>query len=195
MAEPDEVEGPDESPAAIEAQLGRVLGMFEAPAFARRGADLEQALDAQEKRLAARRDELLAGVRLRLRQWSLCATGPDDGAPELPGPLASLWEAAGAPPPSWASRPAGSGRRRAVARDLRDSVGRFNARWTAALAAVDLGPINRMIDRYNRYYLLEKECLIGSGRVAARLFAPRDPVTAESLLERFPLLPEPGSQS
>lgn len=40
--------------------------------------------------------------------------------------------------------------------ELADSVRRFNARWQQFLAALDLDPVNDLIDGYNRYYLLER---------------------------------------
>ncbi len=42
-----------------------------------------------------------------------------------------------------------------------------------------------MIDQYNRYYVLEKECSLGSARLAARHFTPKPPLTREALLERL----------
>ncbi len=89
----------------------------------------------------------------------------------------------------WADTPASPRRRLAVARDLASSVERFNRRWAAFLDELNLGPINAMIDNYNRYYLLEKECVFGSSRVAARNFQPLRPVTLDRLREEHPLLP------
>ena len=48
-----------------------------------------------------------------------------------------------------------------------------------------------MIDQYNRYYVLEKECVMGSARLAARHFTPVERVTKPSLLEEHPALPVP----
>ena len=59
---------------------------------------------------------------------------------------------------------------RTVARDLIASVERFNKRWGQFLEALNLDPINQMIDQYNTYYVLEKECVMGSPRLAARHF-------------------------
>ena len=106
--------------------------------------------------------------------------------------IAALWPAAGAEPPSWAARPAPGRRRNAIARDLVASVERFNRRWARFLDELDIGPINAMIDRYNHYYLLEKECVLGSARLAARHFIPRPRLTREGLLARHPLLPAPA---
>ena len=48
-----------------------------------------------------------------------------------------------------------------------------------------------MIDHYNRYYVLEKECVMGSGRLAARFFTPIPLLTPAQLLQDHPLLPVP----
>jgi hypothetical protein len=48
-----------------------------------------------------------------------------------------------------------------------------------------------MIDQYNRYYVLEKECVLGSSRLAARHFVPKARLTAEALLAAHPVLPVP----
>src|SRR5207249_10288943 len=94
-------------------------------------------------------------------------------------------------PPAWAARLAPIRRRRAIARDLVASVERFNRRWARFVGELDLGPFNRMIDQYNHYYVLEKECVLGSSRLAARHFVPRARLTAESLLAQYPVLPVP----
>jgi hypothetical protein len=131
-------------------------------------------------------------VRLRLRQWASVATGPDDWRDVFAGPVAPLYELAGAEPPEWTDCPAPDRRRRAVARDLAASVARFNRRWSQALDAMKLDSLNTKIEQYNRYYLLEKECVFGSARLAARYFVPQAPVSRESVLARLPLLPEVG---
>jgi hypothetical protein len=51
--------------------------------------------------------------------------------------------------------------------------------------------VNRLVDRYNRYYVLEKECTLRSARLAARHFEPKPRVSHDALLERYPPLPLP----
>jgi hypothetical protein len=70
-------------------------------------------------------------------------------------------------------------------------VTRFNNRWAAALDQLNLAPVNRMIDQYNRYYVLEKECVLGSARLAQRHFTPRMHVSSTALSEEYPPLPVP----
>jgi hypothetical protein len=93
--------------------------------------------------------------------------------------------------PKWATRPASSWRLWSIARDLVTSVERFNRRWLEHLDKVDLSPVNRMVDNYNKYYLLEKECSLGSARLAARNFVPKVHVTLDEIRNEFPTLPLP----
>ncbi|RUL87784.1 hypothetical protein [Tautonia sociabilis] len=186
--EPEDATGPLGS---VEAEIQQMLGLFDAPSFSRRGQDLEDAITRLHGRCARARSGMLEMVVLRLRQWASVATGPDDWDDVLEGPVAPLWPIAGAPDPSWADSPAPGRRRRAVARDLAASVERFNRRWSRFVRGLDLGPVNRRIEAYNRYYILEKECALGSHRLATRFFQPYDPLSADLLLDRHPPLPAP----
>lgn len=174
-----------------DSETRQLLGLFDVPAFARRGQDLEYTLARLHARCARERAAMLEMVRTRLRQWAAVATGPDDWAVAFTAPIVPLWEAAGAEPPAWAARPAPARRRRAVARDLAASVDRFNRRWPKFLDGLDLDAINATIDRYNRNYLLEKECALKSARLAARHFTPRPRLTREGLLDQYPTLTAP----
>jgi len=176
-------------PGRDEAELNELLGLFDMPAFARRGADLEYALRRLHARLARDRAGMLDMVRLRLRQWAAAATGPGDWPGVFRGPVDALYALAGASPPEWAARPATDRRRRAAARDLAASVGRFNRRWADRLDTLPLDGLNRQVEHYNRYYVLEKECVLGSARLAARHFVPRPMVTREDLRADHPPLP------
>jgi hypothetical protein len=135
---------------------------------------------------------MLDMVRLRLRQWAAAAPGPEADRGYFGESIARLWALAEADAPRWAARPGSRWRLRAIARDLVASIERFNRRWADYLDAVDLAPINQQVDHYNRYYLLEKECSLGSPRLAARHFEPRRRVSLDELRAEFPLLPSPG---
>jgi hypothetical protein len=174
-----------------DAELKELLGLFDAPAFVRRGQDLEHALAWLHARCRRDRDALLEMVRLRLRQWAEVATGPDDWGGTLAAPIAALWPLCGAATPAWAVHPGPPRRRRAVARDLVASVNRFNRRWSEFLGQLNLAPVNTMIDQYNRYYVLEKECVLGSARLAQRHFTPRAQVSRAELTRMYPQLPVP----
>jgi hypothetical protein len=186
----DEVD--DSTPfMSTETEIKELLGLFDAPAFARRGVDLEYALERLHARCRRQRGQLLEMVPLRLRQWAAVATSSDDLAGTFATPVAPLWALCEAAPPAWALQPAPPRRRRAIARDLVASVTRFNRRWSAFLDELNLAPVNRMIDQYNRYYVFEKECVVGSARLAARFFTPRAHLTRRDLAQEYPLLPVP----
>jgi hypothetical protein len=174
----------------IETEIKEMMGLFDAPAFARRGQELEEMLRRVDARCRQARVDRLEMVRVRLRQWTRVATGPEDPA-IFAASIEPLWPLSGAEPPQWASVPAPRHRRRAVARDLVAAVERFNRRWTEFLETLNLGPANVVIDHYNRYYVLEKECVMGSGRLAARFFTPVPLLTPAQLLRDHPLLPVP----
>ncbi len=183
----------DTSPvvSSDEADLNELIGLFDAPAFARRGHDLEYALKRLHLRLAREQSAMLDMVRLRLRQWAALASGPEDISGVFPSSIAPLYAMTGAESPVWAGVSGSARRRRAVARDLVASLERFNRRWLQFLNALTLDSVNRQIDHYNRYYVLEKECVIGSARLAARLFVPKVPLSRESLLVDYPTLTVP----
>ena len=176
----------------VEAEIKELLGLFDVPAFARRGQDVEYALARLRSRLNGHRAALLDMVRLRLRQWAAAAR-PESESRVFLDPIAPLWPLTGSDPPRWADRSASSWRLRSIARDLVASVERFNRRWIAQVDAVDLSLVNRQVDDYNRYYLLEKECSLGSARLAARNFVPKVRVTLDDLRGRIPDVagPEP----
>ena len=76
-------------------------------------------------------------------------------------------------------------------RALQASVARFNRRWSAFIADLDLSEVNRRRDGYNRYYLIEKECAVGSPRIAAIGFRRQPPLTAGDVQAALPLLVMP----
>jgi hypothetical protein len=177
--------------ANFEAEVKEVMGLFDLPAFARRGQDLQLALSRLHERCRAARGSMLDMVRLRLRQWAAAVTGPASWSSVLAGSIEPLWPLAQAAPPHWANSSAPIHRQRQVARDLIDSVLRFNRRWTHYLDHLNLAPTNLVIEEYNRYYLIEKECVMGSPRLASRYFTTIPTVTTQMLHRDHPILPVP----
>jgi hypothetical protein len=175
----------------IETEIKEMMGLFDAPAFARRGMEVDEVLRRIDARCRQARDERLDMVRVRLRQWSRVAIGPDDWASVFTTTIEPLWPLSEAEPPEWSATPAPRHRRLAVARDLIAAVDRFNRRWLEFLGSINVGPVNGVIDHYNRYYVLEKECVMGSSRLAARFFSPMPLLTTDRLLRDHPLLPVP----
>jgi hypothetical protein len=176
----------------VDTEIKELLGLFDVPAFARRGQDLEYALARLRLRAHRRREDMLDMVRLRLRQWAAAASGPEADLGYFDASIAPLWQLASAGDPKWATRPATRWGLRAIARDLVASLERFNRRWAEYLDGIDLAPINRQVEHYNRYYLLEKECSLGSARLAARHFVPKERVSLDELRAELPPLPVPG---
>lgn len=174
-----------------ETEMKELLGLYDVPAFARRGQDLEYALDRISARFRRERGLMLEMVRLRLKQWTAAAEGPATALAVFVGPMDRLWPLVEAPPPVWAERAGTSRKLKTVARDLVASLERFNRRWVRFVEETPLDSINLMIERYNRYYLLEKECSLGSARLASRYFIPRAKISHASVLEIFPPLPIP----
>jgi hypothetical protein len=72
--------------------------------------------------------------------------------------------------------------------ELAESLDLFNRRWSRFLNSLDLDDVNQLIDGYNRWYVLEKECVVGSHRVARQGFEPLEPLTSSSLEAIYPLL-------
>ncbi len=185
-------ENEDESPLGdVETELKELLGLFDAPAFARRGMDLEHAMARLDARCRRERQAMLEMVRLRLKQWAAAASGPETAGEVFARPIDGLWPLADAPAPIWSDRDAPPRKLRSTARELVASIERFNRRWRRFLDGLNYEPVNGLIERYNRYYLLEKECTLRSARLAARHFEPKPRVSGETLRERHPTLPIP----
>lgn len=186
----------DDTPATlggdIETEIKEMMGLFDAPSFARRGLELEEMLRRVDLRCRQARTERLEMVRLRLKQWAGVASGPDDSAAIFASPIDPLWPLSGAEPPRWVPYPAPRRRQLTVARDLIASVERFNRRWDEFLGAINLQAANTVIDHYNRFYVIEKECVMGSGRLAARFFTPVPLLTVEEIRRGHPMLPVPS---
>jgi hypothetical protein len=175
----------------IEADVKELMGLFDLPAFARRGQDVEAAVRRLHERCEKTRGAMLDMVRVRLRQWRGAAAGPESWRGVFTSSIEPLWALAGAAPPRWAESDASIKRRRGVASDLISATIRFNRRWLEALDHLNLEPTNFVIEQYNRYYLLEKECVMGSAKLAARHFTPMPLVSKPTLLTDHPVLPVP----
>ena len=187
-------EDPEDSAPTVrvDTEIKELLGLFDAPAFARRGQDLEYALKRIHARCLQEREETLEMVRLRIRQWSRVAAGLEDWRDVFIGPIDTLFDHARFQPATWAARAVPVRQKRTVARDVVASVRRFNGKWRQFLESLNLGPTNQVIDQYNKYYVFEKECVMGSARLASRYFSPVPQLSFDNLLLEYPLLPVPG---
>ncbi len=175
----------------VEAEIKEIMGLFDAPEFARRGLELEDLVKRLHDRCRRARADRLNMVHLRLRQWARAVSGPEEWSGVFVSSLEPLWALSGAEAPRWAVVSASIRQQRSIAGDLVAAVLRFNQRWLEFLDRLNLEPANLVIDQYNRYYLIEKECVLGSARLAARFFRPVPRLTREQLLRDHPLLPVP----
>jgi hypothetical protein len=171
-----------------------VAAQYDAPAYVRRARAVEGAFQDLTERCRRQRDEWLFGVRFHLAELR---AGVDSWAALsdlLAGEtdirvLRELHAEAGDPEFAMTGPTTTAGRRRALRR-LRASIARFNRRWAAFLETIDLGQINRLRDGYNRFYLLEKECAVGPGRLLTYGYRRLSPLTTADLFERLPPLPD-----
>jgi len=175
-------------------ELRELMAHFDAPAYVRRARHVDGTYEQLLERCRCLRQEWLTMVRTRLGQLAALSDGWEAIRPALSAgeELQSLRrlhdelrpELRIAPAPTESLRVL---RRAAVA--LQGSIGRFNQRWSTFLGELDLVPLNRLRDEYNRYYVLEKECALRSPRLAREGFRPLRPLTVDDLAAQFPTLP------
>lgn len=173
-----------------------VLAQFDGPAYLRRARRVKAALEQLHERCRRQRDELLTMVRLRLGLLQALAGNLDalmpvlldaDQVTQLQGMHAELKPELRAPvQPIYSPR-----RLRAALADLTESIQLFNQRWARFVREVDLTEINHLIHGYNRWYVLEKECIVGSPRIARQGFEPMRELTLEDLEMAYPPLNVP----
>jgi hypothetical protein len=184
--------GRDESSEAFK----RFFSQYDAPAYIRRARGVQAAFEQLLEYCRRRRAEWLEFVRLRIGILHALASDWVNLRPLLADEeqldilryhLAALAAPLRAPvAPTTSIRAL----RRAL-RELRESLERFNQRWQAFLAGVDLTSITELREDYNRYYVLEKECAVRSARIARHGFTRLQPLTTDDLAAQFPLLPVP----
>ncbi len=175
-----------------------LLGQFDAPAYIRRARNVESDFDDLIMRCQRLKREWLNQAE-RLYEELRCKAGDWQRLERWvsqPEQLAYLRALDGWLFPVLRYPPRRSswfwGLSRSI-ETLRGLIRQFNRAWDSHLRQIDLGPINRARDGYNRWYLLEKECSMGSSYLAARGFTPLTLITMDDLLEQFPPLPESGS--
>jgi len=196
MAAADFVEPIGEDNALLAADeeplLRQLLGRYDVPAYVRRGLRVEAAIrhffaqaEAHYRTVA---EPLVASARALAR----LVPGPPAfaqalAAPETAGELEALLQRLAVRLP-WGARRASQFAIRGAARQLAEAIDRFNRRWLETVQMLDYAAVNREIEGYNRYYLLEKECALRSRHVAARGFRPLRPIDPPTVLARYPLL-------
>ena len=172
-----------------------LLGQLDDPAFVRRARRVEETENGLRARCRAGRDELLRFPKLRLAtvgavvdfQWrELDIFFQDDDAADYLAALHGQWM------PQLRSRVClgGAAKIRRVLRELRRSFCRFNRKWKTFLLDVDLAPVNKARDDYNRYYVIEKSCAFMSERIGQRGFQSLTSFTLDDIVKELPYLRE-----
>jgi hypothetical protein len=176
--------------------LQQIIALHGAPAFVRRTQQVQEALTLLVEGCRQQRTAWLMMVRLQLGtlaalagDWAVLRPWLADEdhlevlrrlhaelRPELRVPVARTTS--------------GRALQRALA-ELVAGLERFNGRWRDYLHGVDLGRVNALREGYNKYYMLEKECVVRSPRLARQGFQPLPPLTAADLLVFLPPLPVP----
>jgi hypothetical protein len=185
-------EGESAPLGATDRELLDVLGRYGPPAYVRRARGVELALELLLAKGRKQREEWLLMVRINLARlhalagdWSALTPWLDEAqrqglqalyatlAPTLRAPLERTTSARGL--------------RRAL-RELIVSLERFNKRWLAWVAGLDLGAVNEARAGYNRFYLVEKEAALRNPTLARRGYQPLGPLTVEEVLGHLPVL-------
>lgn len=192
----DESDDGSTSLRSTDGEVKELLGLFDAPAFARRGRDVEWSVLRTLTICRKQRTEMLEMVHCRLRMWVAATNGDDDWQLIFRQSLDEVWRLAEAPMPVWKKQQKlNTKAMHRAANGLIQSVQRFNSRWSVWVNALNIETVNKQIDHYNQYYILEKECIVGSPRLAARLYKPTPRIEPAWLFEQFPLLPVPELRS
>src|SRR4051794_4438413 len=149
----------------------QVLAQFDGPAFLRRARIVEEAWQMVLRQCLEKRTLWLEFPRLRLATLVSLA-GDRASLAQIVGGYRDadrLLELIG----EWAPRlrcpvaPTRSPRRlRRAFIELVDSFQRFNERWGHFLEKLELTGVNRLREGYNRHYVVEKECVVGSPVIA-----------------------------
>ena len=171
----------------------QLLAQYGGPSFLRRARRVEDAWRALTDPLPARRDEFLTMVRLRVGQFLALAGGWDRLAALFPDrDIDAVRHIHQECRPALRAPVERSNSLREIDvawRDLAESVARFNRRWQRLIKELDLADANRRREEFNRFYLIEKECAVGSYKIARQGYEPLTMLTFADLFARFPLLP------
>jgi hypothetical protein len=176
--------------------FNQVLAQYDGPAYVRRARRVKGAYDALLGECRRQRDEWLTLVRIRLGTLRALAGNWPALAPHLADEeqtcLLEELHAALDPRLRVPVEPTTSARALRQALDeLTESIERFNRRWVEYVRGLDLAALNAERADYNRYYVLEKECLVRSPHVARQGFRPLEPLSHDHLLTVLPPLPVP----
>jgi len=176
--------------------LKRFMAQYDVPAYVRRERQVQEAFEELLQHCRRQREKWLVMVRLRLGCLQGLAGNWDRLLPFLAGPEATavLRELESTLQPRLRApldRTSSARVLRKALRELVESIEHFNRRWLPYLQTVDPTEVNVLRERYNQFYLLEKECAFRSARLAGHGFRRLKPVTVETLAALLPPLPVP----
>lgn len=180
-----------------------LAAQYDTPAFIRRANRTAEAAEEVFHKAEKQRFELLELARTRLamlgamvnHEWErlepiLQTATPEPGQTQTTVPqwLARLHA-------DWAPELRGSiestestSKLRRAVKDLASSFTRFNQRWQRYCNEFNFDHVNQIRQDYNNYYVVEKACAFDSERIGQQGFVELDPMTANDLLERHPIL-------
>jgi hypothetical protein len=176
--------------------FNEVLAHYDGPAYMRRARRVQASYEQLIYDWRRQRAEWLAMARIRLGTLRALAGTWDALTPHLTDDeqirgLEELWAVLD-PHLRVPIEPTTSIRAlRSALRQLAESVASFNERWVPYIRALDLSALNGERADYNRYYLLEKECVVRSPYIARAGYKPLDPLTVDDVLVELPPLPVP----
>lgn len=177
--------------------FSEIVAIYDAPAYVRRARQVEDSWSALVAGCRKERERLLEMPRLRLARFIVLVEpwrrDPDAVLP--PDEFAELLRL----DQEWQVRlrhPVKPARSALEARHalllLAESFARFNERWAEYVERVDFGPINLVRERYNQFYLIEKECAVCSVKTAQKGFVRLAPLSSADLYRELPLLKIPA---
>jgi hypothetical protein len=176
--------------------LQQLLAHYDVPAYVRRARQVEEAFEQLLGSCRLQREKWLRIVRLRLGEIQTLADDGNNLRPWLQDDrqlriLHDLYDVVQLQlrPPTGARTSSRLLRR--TLQELCQSIQLFNSHWQEYLRTVNLSPVNELRAAYNQYYLLEKECALGSPRLARQGFRRLEAVTMGELAGLMPLLPVP----
>jgi hypothetical protein len=179
-----------------DAMRQQLLVQHGGPAFIRRARAVQEALEGVLNQSRACRDEWLDMVRLRLATLAALAgdwerlrpwLADDEQVAVLRELHAELQPKLLVPVEATSSH----WQLRSTLTELLESLERFNRRWREFVPTIDLTRVNEAREKYNRFYLLEKECAVGRAGLTKADFVKLQPMHVDDLVGHLPLLPVP----
>jgi len=158
----------------------QVRSAFDVPAYVRRALQLEEAQRDLERRLDRLWFDRLRPIACDVKNLIACFASAGELDEWLGESRRAPWamvSAAAASHPDYeklfVDRSLFAPSRHRRYRMLCERIRSFNEGWPSAVATIDLGPVNRQVEAFNRWYPLERECAMRHAWHALDDFRPR----------------------